>query len=563
MKMGGERSRRAASAVLVLVVLVSAFAALATPARGQDFVSEDFDLMESIPGVDYEQNFPMTGTGFVTNVGNPVEVSQNQAHSGSQSVLFNAKYDAFSYVGVYNNGYLSFWFYLTNTSTIQPTYTIRVDSTLAASGYDVLTIARTGGSTAHFVLQSNEWDSTNGTLRAIADVPTSTWTKVTFELNDTTEVIEESSKYIWGIWLNDESVGTTSIQVDPDSMGYLETSTFKMTITRTGTTGTGAPFYLDDFGTSDTSPVASDPLPPDATFLPSVATGIAPLETTFHPLYIDLEAYAWDFGDGNTSTEVEPTHTFELPGIYNVTLNVTNGGLYDENWLLITATLEPAITSTPDVNGTIGSVYSYAPVCNNEVTEWTIQTNATFLEINATTGLVSGPIGPEDAGWYGVLIYADTDPVCHQEFILWVSPLEWEETITVGVNINGLRASVSYALSDPSLGWAVKSVSWDFGDGSINQTGATASHTYAKAGTYAVTCTVTNILDDDTVGTREVTVKKVATTPAPSTSDESGGGDTTEKRSSWLLVLPLSALFLLVALALSGKNKATRRRGRR
>ncbi len=34
--------------------------------------------------------------------------------------------------------------------------------------------------------------------------------------------------------------------------------------------------------------------------------------------------YNWDFGDGNTATDVQPTHTYEVPGTYSVKLSVTN-----------------------------------------------------------------------------------------------------------------------------------------------------------------------------------------------------------------------------------------------
>ena len=34
--------------------------------------------------------------------------------------------------------------------------------------------------------------------------------------------------------------------------------------------------------------------------------------------------YAWDFGDGNTSTAAEPRHRFFTSGVYNVTLTATN-----------------------------------------------------------------------------------------------------------------------------------------------------------------------------------------------------------------------------------------------
>ena len=37
----------------------------------------------------------------------------------------------------------------------------------------------------------------------------------------------------------------------------------------------------------------------------------------------DNLSYRWDFGDGETSTEVEPQHTFQ-DGVFNITLSVEN-----------------------------------------------------------------------------------------------------------------------------------------------------------------------------------------------------------------------------------------------
>lgn len=41
------------------------------------------------------------------------------------------------------------------------------------------------------------------------------------------------------------------------------------------------------------------------------------------------DQYEWSFGDGNTSTEANPTHSFALPGSYNVVLIVSKCGLSD------------------------------------------------------------------------------------------------------------------------------------------------------------------------------------------------------------------------------------------
>jgi len=51
-----------------------------------------------------------------------------------------------------------------------------------------------------------------------------------------------------------------------------------------------------------------------------------------------VTAWQWDFGDGNTSTERNPTHVYSMPGIYDVTLTITtpDGPLTSENPDMIT-----------------------------------------------------------------------------------------------------------------------------------------------------------------------------------------------------------------------------------
>ncbi len=40
----------------------------------------------------------------------------------------------------------------------------------------------------------------------------------------------------------------------------------------------------------------------------------------------NADSFAWDFGDGNTSTDREPSNTYEVGGSYNVTLTATGAG---------------------------------------------------------------------------------------------------------------------------------------------------------------------------------------------------------------------------------------------
>ncbi|MEM8525571.1 MAG: PKD domain-containing protein [Bacteroidota bacterium] len=48
------------------------------------------------------------------------------------------------------------------------------------------------------------------------------------------------------------------------------------------------------------------------------------LEYSFTNTSTDATSYLWDFGDGNTSTEESPTHVYETPDMYTVTLEVTS-----------------------------------------------------------------------------------------------------------------------------------------------------------------------------------------------------------------------------------------------
>jgi hypothetical protein len=73
------------------------------------------------------------------------------------------------------------------------------------------------------------------------------------------------------------------------------------------------------------TPYASgEKLRPEARPTASVTGGVPPLRVAFSGEGGDR--VRWDFGDGGTSTERNPTHTFEKPGLYTVTLTVTDAG---------------------------------------------------------------------------------------------------------------------------------------------------------------------------------------------------------------------------------------------
>jgi PKD repeat protein len=63
----------------------------------------------------------------------------------------------------------------------------------------------------------------------------------------------------------------------------------------------------------------------------------------------NIVSHSWDFGDGATSTEQSPTHTYDEQGIYTVSLTVTDDGGASNMTLQDVEVTDPTPTNTPPV----------------------------------------------------------------------------------------------------------------------------------------------------------------------------------------------------------------------
>ena len=90
-------------------------------------------------------------------------------------------------------------------------------------------------------------------------------------------------------------------------------------------------------------------------------------------------SHSWDFGDGNTSTDINPIHTYAAAGTYDVTLTTTNAvGVARDITLSV-----PVGGITPTFNAVIqnGNMQSYPTSENNNndlVDAWTVDPDNTF-----------------------------------------------------------------------------------------------------------------------------------------------------------------------------------------
>lgn len=104
----------------------------------------------------------------------------------------------------------------------------------------------------------------------------------------------------------------------------------------------------DNMITATTVVTVYQPLVVDFTAAPRI--GYAPLLVEFTNNSSGADSYEWDFGDGFTSTEIEPTHTYSNTGTYAVTLTATGlAGTADKVRTRYITVIDPTIPGTPHI----------------------------------------------------------------------------------------------------------------------------------------------------------------------------------------------------------------------
>lgn len=99
----------------------------------------------------------------------------------------------------------------------------------------------------------------------------------------------------------------------------------------------------------DKSPSDRPAPAPNADFSAEPSSGEEPLEVNFTDRSIgDITGWEWDFGDGSTSTERNPTHSYTEEGTYTVELTVNGpGGSDTDTRIDHIAVTEKSVTPTP------------------------------------------------------------------------------------------------------------------------------------------------------------------------------------------------------------------------
>ena len=91
---------------------------------------------------------------------------------------------------------------------------------------------------------------------------------------------------------------------------------------------------------------------PQVSFSTSTTDGCLPFEVSFNNTTTNASNYLWNFGDGETSSDEFPVHTYLTEGTFTVTLLATVGSCSDSDSVvgMITTHQSPVVDLGPDVS---------------------------------------------------------------------------------------------------------------------------------------------------------------------------------------------------------------------
>jgi gliding motility-associated-like protein len=243
---------------------------------------------------------------------------------------------------------------------------------------------------------------------------------------------------------------------------------------------------------------------PQAAFATSAVLGCTPFPVQFTNQSTGATLYTWHFGDGMSTTEESPTHTFINTGGTNITRTIT---LIAASAFGCADTVTAQVTVTPGVQAlfTHNGIPGCAPL---DVTFTNTSTGATSYSWDLGDGTTSTDFEPQHT-------YVNTTffMVVHTVRLVATSPAGCSDTAYAQVTVFPMpdfsfsaqpaNGCAPLQVTFPSIVGAV-SYQWDFGDGTtgtgpspthvyINDTQTPAVYTVTMIGANAFGCTATAV----------------------------------------------------------------------
>ncbi len=268
----------------------------------------------------------------------------------------------------------------------------------------------------------------------------------------------------------------------PVSHTYINPGTYTVRLTVSNIAG--------ESKAEDTITVLRPPTPPEALFSANPESGNIPLVVTFtNQSTGEITDYSWDFGDGGSSTDLHPVHTFNTAGTYPVVLTVSGpGGTSNVSQPInVTAPDAPVASFTQDkISGPPPLEVTFSSLSTGQIDEYAWDfgdgetgTGETITHLFKTEGdynvilRVTGPGGTSTA----------THPTTVEDPQILAPKAAFTQSVTTG------DIPLQVQFNNTSTG-EITDYSWDFGDGTLGSSDQNPVHTFAQPGTYNVRLTV-------------------------------------------------------------------------
>jgi PKD repeat protein len=235
-----------------------------------------------------------------------------------------------------------------------------------------------------------------------------------------------------------------------------------------------------------------------------------------------IATYAWDFGDGGSSNEANPTHEYNAPGTYTVTLTVTDT-------IGRSSVFSGAVTAAEPINA------GFSANATNRDVQFTDQSTGPVASWawdfgDGGTSNEQNPLHSYAAdGNYTVTLKVTTNDGRTDSETQPVSV-----ATPIQANFSAQPNNLEVQFTDQSTG-PVASWAWDFGDGGTS-TEQNPLHPYGAAGTYTVTLTVSDAGGGNNTTSQQVNVSapvQAAFAPQPNGLDVQFVDQSTGPIASW------------------------------
>ena len=309
--------------------------------------------------------------------------------------------------------------------------------------------------------------------------------------------------------------GTSSLQNPVHT--YLTQGTYAVSLTVTNAAGSNT-------NTVSNYITVNKAIPPVASFTANITSGTVPFTVNFTDTSSNSpSAWAWTFGDGGWNTSQNPSHTYTTPGIYTISLTVTNYGgsntFSSQSFITANKALAP-VTSffSNTTSGAVPLAVSFTDMSTNSPTAW-----AWSFGDGGTSALQNPVYTYTTPGTYTVSLtatnYGGSASSVRSDYVaVTAQPLPVPSFTS---NITSGSAPLSVNFTDTSTNsptaWA-----WSFGDGGTSAL-QNPVHTYTAAGQFSVSLLATNYGGNQSVTRYNYTTVNPTPPVASFTSDLTSG----------------------------------------